>query len=84
MVICMGWWRSAWGPYPGRGPWSHLPPPLRPGWWCRGWWWLYGAPYPPYMDPEAERRYLEDLRKYLMDVVLKEIDRRLDELKKKE
>ncbi|HID42032.1 MAG TPA: hypothetical protein EYP33_07785 [Pyrodictium sp.] len=31
------------GPWPGRGPWSHLPPRERPGWllgrgWCR---WLY-------------------------------------------
>ncbi|MET1160047.1 MAG: hypothetical protein ABWW65_03715 [Thermoprotei archaeon] len=40
-------WRWGWsGPYPGRGPWSHLPPPLRPGWiFGRGWCWYYLWPY---------------------------------------
>ena len=46
-----GWW----GPWPGRGPFSHLPPWERPGWlYGRGacWWWaagrgrLYSPPYP--------------------------------------
>ncbi|HIP56573.1 MAG TPA: hypothetical protein EYH02_00660 [Ignisphaera aggregans] len=40
--------RWGWvGPYPGRGPWSHLPPWMRPGWiWGKGaCWWLFGLPY---------------------------------------
>lgn len=42
----MGRGRS-WGPWPGRGPFSHLPPWLRPGWvFGRGaCWWLYGTPW---------------------------------------
>jgi hypothetical protein len=73
-----------WGPYPGRGPWRHLPPPLRPGWWYggRGWcWWYYSYPYPPWLSREDAIKYLEDLKKYISDVVLKEIDKRLEELK---
>ncbi|HID17370.1 TPA: hypothetical protein EYP26_03660 [Candidatus Bathyarchaeota archaeon] len=41
----MAWgWRGGWyGPWPGRGPFSYLPPWMRPGWWfgpgsC---WWLF-------------------------------------------
>ncbi len=49
----MGWgWRGGrgrggWvGPWPGRGPFSHLPPWQRPGWlFGRGsCWWLFGMP----------------------------------------
>ncbi len=38
-----GWW----GPWPGRGPFSYLPPWMRPGWlFGRGaCWWLFGAPW---------------------------------------
>jgi len=57
-----GGWRRGWiGPWPGRGPFSHLPPWQRPGWlfgpgscrWLFGWWypyWWYPAPtyWPPY------------------------------------
>jgi len=78
-------WRP-WGPYPGRGPWSHLPPYMRPGWWYRGrgWcWWYWGYPYPPLPSKEYEVRYLEELKRYITDTVLKEIDRRLEELKGK-
>jgi hypothetical protein len=44
-----GWMggRGGWsGPWPGRGPFSYLPPWQRPGWlYGRGaCWWLYGAP----------------------------------------
>jgi hypothetical protein len=79
----VGWGRW-WGPYSGRGPWSYLPPPLRPGWWFgRGWcWWYFRYPYPPWLSREDEARYLEELKKYLSEVVLKEIDRRLEELRK--
>lgn len=69
-----------WGPYPGCGLWRHLPPPMRPGWQFRGrgwcWWWTY-----PWMSKEDEIKYLEDLKKYVTDVMLKEIDARLKELK---
>jgi len=51
-----GWsGRGGWrGPWPGRGPFSYLPPWQRPGWlfgrgacwWLLGYpWWAYGAPY---------------------------------------
>ncbi|MHC1628081.1 MAG: hypothetical protein ACXQTI_04535 [Candidatus Nezhaarchaeales archaeon] len=43
------WWSfGRWfGPWPGRGPFSYLPPWMRPGWiFGRGaCWWLFGAPY---------------------------------------
>lgn len=99
----VGWWNRPWrGPYPGNGPWSHLPPWQRPGWiFGGGWYWLqylgrysYQNPYtPPYtappitptapiVDPETEIRYLEELKRYVSDVLLKEIDARIEELKK--
>ncbi|HID60478.1 MAG TPA: hypothetical protein EYP46_01285 [Hadesarchaea archaeon] len=39
-----GWGRGWFGPWPGRGPFSYLPPWQRPGWWFgRGaCWWLFG------------------------------------------
>ncbi len=60
-----GWW---WGPWPGHGPFSYLPPWLRPGWWFgRGWcWWFYpylmGYPYYspwlyPYVPPSPVGMY---------------------------
>ncbi|RLE88248.1 MAG: hypothetical protein DRJ96_05850 [Thermoprotei archaeon] len=47
--MAWGWGggRRGWiGPWPGRGPFSHLPPWLRPGWlFGRGaCWWLFGYP----------------------------------------
>ncbi|ABL89153.1 hypothetical protein Pisl_2006 [Pyrobaculum islandicum DSM 4184] len=76
----MGWWKW-WGGWPGRGPWSHLPPYLRPGFWGM---WGAGAwgLYPTQWGKEAELRYLEELRRYITEVLLKEIDRRIEELKK--
>jgi hypothetical protein len=72
----MGWWKwHRGGPYPGHGPWSHLPPELRPGYWG---WWRLGAPM---WDKEYELRYLEELKRYITEI-LKEIDRRIEELKK--
>jgi len=67
-----------WGPYPGHGLWRHLPPPMRPGWWFRYRGCCLGYPW---MSKEDEIKYLEDLKKYITDVVLKEIDARLRELK---
>ncbi|MEZ0290295.1 MAG: DUF5320 domain-containing protein [Sulfolobales archaeon] len=86
----MVWWYS---PYPGHGPWRHLPPWERPGWvFGRGWcwlpyWWAYyrGYPPPPYpsypLSREDEIRYLEELKKYITDVVLRDIESRLKELR---
>lgn len=72
------WWES----HSGHGPWRHLPPWKRPGYWFgRSWcWWSYPHA-PPWLDREDEIKYLEDLKKYINDVVLREIDRRLQELK---
>ncbi len=49
-MMAWGWGgrgRGGWfGPWPGRGPFSHLPPWERPGWqFGRGaCWWLFGPP----------------------------------------
>lgn len=73
----MGWWGyRSWGPYPGRGPFAHLPPWLRPGnylGWC-GWW---RPAYP--LSREEEARYLKEL-KYSLQKWIEEIDKRLAEL----
>lgn len=91
LVSNMGWHGiHSWNPYPGRGPWAHLPPWERPGWWYgkwRCWYWLAPywrrpVPYPP-INKEDEIRYLEDLKRYITDVVLKDIDKRLEELRGK-
>jgi len=64
----MAWWKGGWrwgwrgswnGPWPGNGPWSFLPPWMRPGWYlgrgyCRylygpgaGWYLRYYGRVPP-------------------------------------
>lgn len=87
----MGWrgWANQW---PGRGPFSNLPPWQRPGWFYgRGaCWYLYGpnAIVQPIIKPEDEAALLtqqktrieEQLK--LMQEALKKIQERLDELKK--
>ena len=90
----MGWRGRNWyGPWPGRGPFSHLPPWQRPGWLygpgsC---WSLYGAQYPPLMQqqwPTAPEQ-LDDLEAYKKEVetelaeVNKEIARLKEEVKSK-
>jgi hypothetical protein len=47
-----------------------------------GWCWRYWPDYPPPVSREEELRYLEEFKKYLTDVVLKDIDRRIEELKR--
>jgi len=77
----MGWgWRGrsgGWaGPWPGRGPFSYLPPWQRPCWFFRfrrgfergygrGWWVYPWSPPVPAMSPEDELAALEDYKKYL-------------------
>ena len=68
-------------PYPGHGPWSHLPPYMRPGWWFGGGCWWGAYPRAPWVSREDEVRYLEELKKYITEVVLREIDKRLEELR---
>jgi len=70
----MGWgWGRGWrgrgwvGPWPGRGPFSYLPPWQRPGWlfgrgacwWLFGWPWGYRwmTPWTPYMPFYAPPYY---------------------------
>ena len=78
----MGWYRWIW---PGKGPFSHLPPWLRPGWvlgrgWCR-----YYAP--AWLDREEERRLLEDYSSALREEIerlrreLEEVEERLERLR---
>ncbi|PCN50540.1 hypothetical protein B6U99_03880 [Candidatus Geothermarchaeota archaeon ex4572_27] len=69
-----GGWRGGWGPWPGRGPFSHLPPWLRPGWlFGRGaCWWLFGMPwlirwyYPFYLVPPYAYYYMYYYPYFLM------------------
>jgi len=88
----MGWRGRGWaGPWPGRGPFSNLPPWQRPGWlYGRGaCWYLYG-PYqavPPIKaEDEAallkEQKTLVEEQLQTMQETLKRIQERLDELKK--
>jgi len=71
-----GWRGRGWqGPWPGRGPFSHLPPWERPGRICgpEACWWLY-APrsYPaepkPAEELEALQTYVKDLKQELEGV----------------
>lgn len=80
------------GNYPGRGPFSHLPPWQRPGWlYGRGaCYYLYGAPYTPptNIQPEEETAVLTQQKAQIetqlqaMQEGLKKIQERLEELKK--
>ncbi|PUA34082.1 MAG: hypothetical protein B9J98_01495 [Candidatus Terraquivivens tikiterensis] len=49
----MAWgWRGMAGPWPGRGPFSYLPPWQRPGWlfgFGRGFGWLWSYLYNPWV-----------------------------------
>ncbi|MCP8304850.1 MAG: DUF5320 domain-containing protein [archaeon] len=81
-----GRWRGLW---PGRGPFSYLPPRYRPGWSGRGrgaCWWLFAPMYPPILgapspSPEDEVAELEAYRKGIEEEI-KRLDSRIQELKK--
>ncbi|MEM3545948.1 MAG: hypothetical protein QW547_02385 [Candidatus Bathyarchaeia archaeon] len=79
----MAWgWRGrkgSWiGPWPGRGPFSYLPPWQRPGWtFGRGWCWYYlyspwvvrrllraWRVYPPFTPPQSPEGELATLEDY--------------------
>ncbi|MDI6643247.1 MAG: DUF5320 domain-containing protein [Candidatus Hodarchaeaceae archaeon] len=79
-----GWRGRDWrGPWPGRGPFSYLPPWERPGWlYGRGrCWWLYASrPYPVKPTPATE---LVDLEAYAKDLKqeLEGVEARIRELR---
>ncbi|ADV65388.1 DUF5320 domain-containing protein [Desulfurococcus mucosus] len=88
----MGWWNRWWKPYPGNGPFSHLPPWERPGWVLFGSYrWYGGYVFPPgyYWGAQAadsERAWLEYRKAMIENTIralneeLSYIDRRLKEL----
>ncbi|MCW4007533.1 MAG: DUF5320 domain-containing protein [Candidatus Bathyarchaeota archaeon] len=88
----MGWRGRDWtNPWPGRGPFSHLPPWQRPGWlYGRGaCWYLYGpysATQPLRAEDEAavltEQKTMIEEQLKAMQETLKKIQERLNELKK--
>jgi len=48
--MAWGWRDIGWiGPWPGRGPFSYLPPWQRPGWLFGFGRWLWGYPYNPWV-----------------------------------
>ncbi len=82
------------GPWPGNGPFSHLPPWERPGWiygpgscWALGYWNPGTTPTatwqaPAYNEAEILRRQKELLESQLeaMQQTLEEITKKLDEI----
>lgn len=77
---CRSGWYDSW---PGRGPFSDLPPWERPGWtYGRGACWRFlGSPYiQDYPNEQEEKTYLETSKKEL-EKQLKNIEKRINELK---
>ena len=80
--------RRGWfGFWPGRGPFSHLPPWERPGWWFGRWacWrhWYPTAPFPykaPSPTPKEELEALEAYKSELEEE-LKGVEARVRELR---
>jgi len=86
----MGWrGRGAFGPWPGRGPFSYLPPWQRPGWLygpgaC---WRLFGPAFTPAYGvpvPYRPAEQIEDLEAYKEEIEaeLNELNKELERLKK--
>ncbi|MEM2940089.1 MAG: DUF5320 domain-containing protein [Thermoproteota archaeon] len=77
-------WRNWSGPYPGRGPFSNIPPWQRPGWYIgRGWCWRHFYPYwknAPVTIMKTEIDALEAYRAELEEE-LKSVEARIKELK---
>ena len=85
----MGWRGRGFGMWPGRGPFSYLPPWQRPGWlFGRGacWWlfnpWYSTAPLPIQMTKEEEQRMLKN-EIALLEKEIERIRNRLKELEGK-
>jgi len=78
--------RGRFGPWPGRGPFSHLPPWERPGWmFGRGTCWRYwypAAPF-PYKPSPAPKEELEAPEAYKGELQeeLKGVEARIKELR---
>lgn len=88
----MGWrrgGRGGWfGPWPGAGPFSYLPPWQRPGWlygpgacW---WFWSGLTPYTSPISPPSITEQIEELEAYKRDLEeeLKEIDKEIEKVRK--
>ena len=71
----------AYGPWPGRGPFSHLPPWWRPGrWYGRGACWsLFGPRFPTQANPNEEMEFLK-WQKEALEEELKQVKERLKNL----
>lgn len=68
------------GIWPGRGPWSHLPPWLRPGWLLgRAWYPFWYTAIAPRVSSEYERELLE-MYKRILEEQLRMINERIREL----
>lgn len=95
--MAYGWRGRGGGRWPGRGPFSNLPPWQRPGWlYGRGaCWWLYGLPraYLPYADvlpenavpvlkPEDQAALLTE-QKMLMEEQLKAMQATLKKIQER-
>jgi hypothetical protein len=78
-----------YGPWPGRGPFSYLPPWQRPGWmYGRGACWrLFGAWYTPFYrlpntpDVNEQIQILEDYKNEV-ETELNDVKKEIDKLKK--
>lgn len=80
----MGWRARGWANnYPGRGPFSHLPPWERPGWrYGRGaCWYLYG-PYGQYNAPEIPAEEEKEILSQQAEIIEQEIKAMQENLKK--
>lgn len=77
-------WRSRFETWPGRGPFSHLPPWQRPGWYFgRGLCWRYFYPYwrnAPTIITRSETDALEAYKAEL-EKELKDVEARIKELR---
>ena len=77
----MGWREYRYGPWPGRGPFSHLPPWQRPGrrygrGACR---WIYEPRFPIEEMPKEEIEFLKQ-HKEALEEELKQVKDRLKNL----
>jgi|Deesub1362A_J573_1020465.scaffolds.fasta_scaffold01394_10 hypothetical protein len=70
--------------YLGRGPFSYLPPWMRPGWWFRGYCWWWPWPFSSFpVDPKTEIEWLK-LEIETLREILKAIEERIRELEDEE
>ena len=82
-------WRGAYGPWPGRGPFSHLPPWQRPGrlYGPGSCMWLFRQGFiPPYMSQNTltlkDQITILEAYKKENEIELKEINEEIERMKK--